>query len=77
MKTPPAKQDEKEITRRHLEIKDIEQVQQKGFLHNLILDVTSGLFLNCENSLRGSMPKRKVATAIENRVITCRYLSHM
>ena len=47
---------------------------KEGFLYNLILDVTSGLFLNCEKSLRGSIPKRKVATAIENRVITWRYV---
>merc|ERR1719220_1393129 len=53
IKTPPAKQEEKDITRRHL-----------------ILDVTSGLFLNCANSLSGSIPKRKVATAIMANVIT-------
>ena len=47
-----------------------EKLPEKRFLENLILDETSGLFLNCEKSLRGSMPKRKVATAIENRVIT-------
>ena len=82
MKTPPPKQEEKEITSFHLagegdgfhwagvgRRKEAEE-EEDNKEHYLAFVLSSGLFLSLEKSLRGSIPKRKVTAATPNRINT-------